>query len=202
MGQNANVVNSSRGRPAGGGDARERLLEAATELFVAQGYTRTSSRSIAAKAGVSHTLVNYYFGSKEGLFAEVMAINLRPSLVIASAFGGPARRPLERAQHILATAMAVWDQPQVRDSISALIGDSIADEAVRALVAEFFAGEILGHLREQVDGPDASRRALGLACTMAGIIFTRYVMRIEPFASMAQHEVVRTFAPSLAVHLR
>ena len=132
----------------------------------------------------------------------MMAINLRPSLVIASAFGGPARRPLERAQHILATAMAVWDQPQVRDSISALIGDSIADEAVRASVADFFAGEILGHLREQVDGPDASRRALGLAGTMAGIIFTRYVMRIEPFASMAQHEVVRTFAPSLAVHLR
>lgn len=166
------------------------------------GYARTSSRSIAARAGVSHSLVNYHFGSREGLFAEVMAINLRPSVVIASAFGGPARRPMERAQHILATAMAVWDQPEVRSSISALIGESIGDEAVRASVAEFFAGEILGHLREQVGGPDAGRRALGLAGAMAGIIFARYVMRIEPFASMPQREVVRTFAPSLAVHLR
>lgn len=159
-------------------------------------------RAIAEKAGTSHTLVNYHFGSKEGLFAEVMAINLRPSAVIATAFGGPALPPMKRAQQILATAMSVWDQPDVRESMTALITDAVSDEAVRASVAEFFAGEILEHIRDEVRGPDAGRRSLGLAAAMAGIIFTRYVMRIEPFTSMPQREMVRTFAPSLAVHLR
>ena len=51
---------------------REAILEAATRRFATQGYERAGVREIAADAGVTAALVNRYFGSKEGLFAEVI----------------------------------------------------------------------------------------------------------------------------------
>ena len=51
---------------------REAILEAATRRFATQGYERAGAREIAADAGVTAALVNRYFGSKEGLFAEVI----------------------------------------------------------------------------------------------------------------------------------
>ena len=54
------------------GEPRRLLLEAAQELFSAQGYAGTSTREIAERAGVSETLMFRYFGSKVGLFREAL----------------------------------------------------------------------------------------------------------------------------------
>jgi AcrR family transcriptional regulator len=53
-------------------NARERLLETATELFAEKGYAATSVREIVEKAGVSKPVLYYYFKSKEGLFYAIM----------------------------------------------------------------------------------------------------------------------------------
>jgi len=60
------------GRPvnANSEETRERLLEAAGELFATQGIGSTSVREIAQKAGVNGALVSHYFGGKEGLYGE------------------------------------------------------------------------------------------------------------------------------------
>src|SRR5215218_9209360 len=47
--------------------ARARIRLAALRLFASQGFEATSTRAIAAEAGVSHALVRHHFGSKEGL---------------------------------------------------------------------------------------------------------------------------------------
>jgi TetR/AcrR family transcriptional regulator, regulator of cefoperazone and chloramphenicol sensitivity len=47
--------------------ARARIREAALELFARNGVAGTSMRSIAAKAGVSPSLVVHHFGTKTGL---------------------------------------------------------------------------------------------------------------------------------------
>jgi AcrR family transcriptional regulator len=51
---------------------RSAILEAATRRFACQGYQHAGVREIAADAGVDAAMVNRYFGSKEGLFAEVI----------------------------------------------------------------------------------------------------------------------------------
>ena len=53
-------------------NARERLLETATELFAEKGYAGTSVREIVDRAGVSKPVLYYYFKSKEGLFYAIM----------------------------------------------------------------------------------------------------------------------------------
>jgi len=51
---------------------RERLLGAASRLFATKGYSATTVREIVDAAGVTKPVLYYYFGSKEGLYLELM----------------------------------------------------------------------------------------------------------------------------------
>ncbi len=51
---------------------RASILTAARERFLRDGYDQAGVRAIAAEAGVDPALICRYFGSKEGLFAEVL----------------------------------------------------------------------------------------------------------------------------------
>ena len=58
---------------------REAILASARLAFAQSGYDGAGVREIAAGAGVTAILVNRYFGSKENLFAEVIACLLYTS---------------------------------------------------------------------------------------------------------------------------
>ncbi|MBA4357749.1 MAG: TetR/AcrR family transcriptional regulator, partial [Desulfovibrio sp.] len=53
-------------------NARQRLLQAAAELFARKGYAATTVREIVAAAGVTKPVLYYYFQHKEGLYLELM----------------------------------------------------------------------------------------------------------------------------------
>jgi AcrR family transcriptional regulator len=59
-------------RRADGDVTRARLLETAGELFAARGYAETAAKSIASRAKVSLTSINYHFGGREGLYRAVL----------------------------------------------------------------------------------------------------------------------------------
>lgn len=52
---------------------REKILKAGKHLFARQGFGSTGVRQIAETAGVNPAMVNYYFGSKQGLLKAVLA---------------------------------------------------------------------------------------------------------------------------------
>jgi AcrR family transcriptional regulator len=53
-------------------DRRQRLLDAALELFSSQGYTATTTRQIAASAGVTEAVIYRHFPNKEDLYWAVL----------------------------------------------------------------------------------------------------------------------------------
>lgn len=53
-------------------DNRQRILEAAEELFAAQGFSATSVREIVQSASVTPPVLYYYFGSKEELLITLL----------------------------------------------------------------------------------------------------------------------------------
>ncbi|HSQ00690.1 MAG TPA: TetR family transcriptional regulator [Candidatus Dormibacteraeota bacterium] len=55
------------------GATRLRIIEAALRAFGEQGYDGAMTRDIAAAAGVQQPLINYHFGSKDGLWRAVVA---------------------------------------------------------------------------------------------------------------------------------
>ena len=51
-----------------GADTRCRIIETAIDLFAMRGYDGTSTRALAESAEVNLPAIQYYFGSKEGLY--------------------------------------------------------------------------------------------------------------------------------------
>lgn len=58
--------------PAYGDETRHKLLQAATEVFIEQGFQAARVQSIAQAAGVRLSAINYHFGNKEGLYLAVL----------------------------------------------------------------------------------------------------------------------------------
>lgn len=52
--------------------ARQRIMDAAGEIFAQCGYRKATVRAICAKAGVNIASVNYHFGDKEHLYLETL----------------------------------------------------------------------------------------------------------------------------------
>lgn len=53
-------------------DKKAAILAAAEKLFCEGGYEGTSTRQIAKAACANMAMINYYFGSKEGVFMDIM----------------------------------------------------------------------------------------------------------------------------------
>ncbi len=62
------------------GTVRERLLDAAKACFLADDYHAVSTRRIADLAQANVSMIRYYFGSKEGLYEEMIRHTLGPLL--------------------------------------------------------------------------------------------------------------------------
>lgn len=162
----------------------------------------TSGRAIARKAGVDHALVNYYFGSKQGLFAEVLAMAYSPQTVFDSVFApGASRNPLRMAEGLLVGLLTVWEEPGSRGQMLAVVRQAAADDSMRAAMAEFVGAEVVRRLSEEIGGPGAVRRASGAGAVVSGLVFSRYVLGVEPLASMSPRDVVRTLAPMIAMQI-
>ncbi len=65
------VTSKSRrpGRPSTG--AEERILQAAHDLLVSEGYAELTTQKVAQRAGANKALIQYYFDSKDGLVEAV-----------------------------------------------------------------------------------------------------------------------------------
>ncbi len=60
----------------------QRLIDAAQKCFLNDEYHRVTTRQIAAAADTNISMIRYYFGSKEGLYEEMIRQTLEPLLEI------------------------------------------------------------------------------------------------------------------------
>ena len=76
-------------------DTRQRILDAAREMFVRQGYEATTMRAIADRIEYTPTAIYHHFRNKEALLAELCAADFR---ALAAAFQkiGRIEDPIER----------------------------------------------------------------------------------------------------------
>lgn len=183
------------GRRSGAPDTRGEILAAARAEFASKGFDRTSMRGVAREAGVDPALIHHYFDGKDGLFAAAMALPLSPREKLAEALDVPRD---QTGAAIIATLVGVWDDDQYRPSLlAALRSLTSGGDAGLVLRKAFLEGMIFQVLRQEIDG-SVSDRALGLMGTqIIGLLVARYLVEVEPIASMAPDEVAELIGPTL-----
>lgn len=92
----AETQTSTRERDPDG--RKERILTAAEEVFARHGFADSSVREISRLADVNVASINYYFGSKEGLYREVL-VNSHRQLIEQQEPPPPSDDPEESLQN-------------------------------------------------------------------------------------------------------
>ena len=186
-----------RGRRPGGPDTRATILVAARELFAVQGFAGTSVRAVAAAAGVDAALVHHYFGTKDDLFLAALEVRVDPRVVLAPVAEGGVDGAGER---LLRVFLSVWDDEETRLPLLGLFRGVVEPTGAR-LVRDGFMLMVLGPVGAALGIDDPEHRTALVASQLAGIAVLRYVVRVEPLASMPGDQLVAAYAPTLQRYL-
>ncbi len=149
------------------GATRAALLSAATAHFAREAYDSVSLRAIAAEAGVDVSLVARYFGSKEELFAAVLASCPAPD----EFFQGDPKDFGNRISRMLV------DDPLDDDKFDVILvmlrsaSHPSAAEAIRQSGEERFYGPFAKWL----GGHNASERVRMAASIIKGVVIDRRI---------------------------
>jgi AcrR family transcriptional regulator len=177
---------------------RHALLVAAREQIAEHGFSGTSTRDVAAAAGVNQALVYRYFGSKEKLFAEAVGADAPADVMPASTIAGAPLADLPRI--LLEQALDMHASAGDRASSLATLVFGANDAALRALIRERIEAGFSARLAERLDGPDAALRAELLAALITGITVLREKVGTRAL-SEADRQAVGTWVELMAAPL-
>jgi AcrR family transcriptional regulator len=169
---------------------RERILATARRQFAAEGYERTTIRSVAAAAEIDPSLVMRYFGSKDGLFAAAATFDLHlPDLGEVPA----ERRGRHLAEHFLKVWGAADDGP---NPLSILLRTAATNDAAAKRVKDIFRKQVRPAI-EAVAPADAASRAALISAHIFGFAYCRFVIGLPEMAAMKPPKLLDHLAAAI-----
>jgi AcrR family transcriptional regulator len=182
------------GRRPGASGTRQAILEAARGAFADRGFERTTIRGVAAAAGVDPALVLHYFASKQGLFQAAMRPPFEPRSALPPLLAGDRAGLGERLARFV---VGLLEGEESRRRMLGIIRAAASDDEAAAMLRAMIEDEVLGTIARGLDLPDARLRASLMGVHVVGLAMARYVVRVEPLASLPAEEVVAWLAPVL-----
>jgi AcrR family transcriptional regulator len=160
-----------------------RILDAASRVFVADGYERTTIRAVAAAAGVDAGLVMHYFGSKQELYRRVI-----DDAPVPEVSGTPA----EAADQILATLADRLASASVASLalLRSMLTNPEAASAASAAIARYEA-----QIAQAIPAADADLRAAIISAVTLGITVSRHLIKSDVLATADPAQVIRLLRP-------
>lgn len=147
------------------GEVRERLLDAAVEIAVEQGFETAGLREIARRAEVSPGMIAYYFGDRQGLYRAMFErVFSRIREQVEAVLDDPERSSSDRIADLIrvqvsAIAADPW-LPRVvmrellarqHSPIRDFIGEMIAREPISMMIARLEEAQAAGAISEDYD---------------------------------------------------
>ena len=183
----------NRGPRARRGQMRERIREVAREQFVTRGYDGTTIREIARQVGCDSAMVSYYFGAKQRLFRECFNLPLDPvDFVLENLKDGPQGAGERMTRH----ALQLYEEQFTADTMRTLMHALMTDANTSQRFRHYIRHEVLECVRRELGATKHMAEEIELAIsTMYGVATMRYIVRLEPLASMPVERLVRELAP-------
>jgi AcrR family transcriptional regulator len=161
-------------RTAPGEDTREAIVAAARVEFAHAGFGATTMRAIAARAQVDPALIHHYFGTKMGLFQAVLALGIDPTReILPAVLEGPRE---EAGRRIAGTVLTMYEDPQFREPVLAVVRTAMTSQEVAAVAASFLQEVMLRGLATLAVGPDPERQVTLAMTHLIGTVLGRHVL--------------------------
>jgi AcrR family transcriptional regulator len=190
----ARTVNA-RGRPSGRrrGDSgtRAAIEAAAARQFAEHGYDRASMRSIALEAGVDPALVSHFFGSKQRLFVAVVELPFDPAQAIPVLLEGD---PAEVGERLARFLVGVLENEAGRRRAVGLVRAAASEAEAARLVRALVEDQLFAPIAEHLGADNPRLRASFVGAQMVGLVMARYVVAVEPLASLPADALVANLA--------
>jgi AcrR family transcriptional regulator len=186
------------GRRPGESGTRAAILAAARTQFADNGFDAASVRAIAGAAGVDPALVLHYFGSKAALFTAAMEFPFRPEEIAERVLDGPRD---EIGRRLARFFLSNWEDPARRDALMALLRAATTSTDAAAMLRERIGERVLLPVGAHLGLPDAPLRMSLCGSHLVGLAMARYIVRIEPIASLDAEAVADLVAPALQRYL-
>jgi AcrR family transcriptional regulator len=190
-------TSARRGRRPGAPDTRAAILASAREQFATAGFSGATIRGIAAEAGVDAALVHHYFGTKDDLFVAALELPVDPRVVLAPAI---AQGPEGAGERMLRVFFSVWDDPANRLPLLGLVR-GLLEPSGQQLMRDGFLEVVMGPVGVALGIEEPERRMPLVMSQVIGLIIARYLLEVEPLASMPEDEVVAIYAPTIQRYL-
>lgn len=185
------------GRRPGPSTTREAITRAARAQFSELGYDRTTIRGVAREAGVDAALVLRFYGSKDALFREVMALPPAAAEALERIADGPREKVGRRLAELI---VGLLENPETRAIVLGRIRAASSHPEAAALVRETVTRDVR-RLTDAVSDDEPDVRAVLAGTHVVGLAFARYVVLVEPLASMSAADVVEYAAPTFQRYL-
>jgi AcrR family transcriptional regulator len=155
-------------------------------------------RAVAAGAGVDAALVHHYFGTKQDLFAAAIRIPIDPMTVLVPMREIPVN---ELGYELLSVLLSIWDSDLGAGFIATF--RSLIAGAEVSLARSFLEEVVTAEVASRVDNPAGTGmiRAQFFGSQLMGVVIARYIVKIEPFASLPNEQIVQTIGPNLQRYL-
>ncbi len=175
------------------GPTRQRILAAARRQFAADGYERTTIRTVAAEADIDPSMVMRYFGSKEGLFAAAASFELHlPDLVAL-----PAR---QRGRALATHFLNVWGHDPAGGGFAMLLRTAATNDRAAERVREVFRDQVAPTIAAVA--PDAApARAALISSQLLGVAYCRFVIGIPPLMKLDDRTLAAALGRTLQRYL-
>jgi AcrR family transcriptional regulator len=175
--------------------SRARILDAAREMLANRGYEATTIRAVAKAAGIDPSMVMRYYGSKEGLFAAAVNVDL---LLPSAAELPPAQLGEIFARHVVAR----WEGDLSDEFIRLLLRSAGTNAAAAEQFRVIFEQQVLSFVASIAGGdPQTSRRAAMLSSQVLGLCYCRYILELPAVVELDSETIVASLAPVLQHYL-
>jgi AcrR family transcriptional regulator len=169
---------------------REAIETAARELFMANGFDRTTVREIAARAGIDAAMIIRYFGSKDALFARVAAIDLQlPDLSEAD--------PGTIGETLVHHFLDQWEGEHARGGLPILLRSAASNPEAAERLRDLFRAQVFPAVAALGPASNAPMRAGLVASQLLGLAVARYVLCLPPVVAMSRDLIVRTIGETV-----
>ena len=121
----------------------------------------------------------------------------RPRCCCSALPGDPATLP----ERVLTALLTSWEDPEQGAPLRVMVTAAVQDPELSRLLKEVLEREMVARLAEHIGGANAHYRAGAFFSQLAGLVFARYVLQVEPLASMTVDELIRHLAPGLRAAL-